>query len=445
MTIRKRNAEMSVKPSQRLPAQPDIATLPSIQVEERPKWRSNPERLAWFVLLFAFFVFVVLAISIPAAINYTIRYAAVPQSARLNSTVGTLLLYPPKAEEPIAITGSRDDISEGSRIVTTGSGSQGTQGVLGFAEMPDSDQLLGTVHLYAGTELEVLKIRRPRFERSPEPYQIRLRLTEGRVRLFTNSSDRRPLLVTLETPHGETILGEGSYNFLVTADHTDVSVRSGRAELIQNGGERVVVEPGLRSWMTVDSPPAEPISAERNLIENGDFSQPLLDTWQTYTEARYTVPGTVEIKEQDGRRVAHFVRQGEEGIHTEVGIRQEIDQDVNSYDYLAIHLDVKLIRQTLRGAGEESSEFPLRVEIAYTDIYGKDLKWGYGFYYREPDPNWPPIYGEQIAPFVWYSYETENLMELLKDTRPAHINSIRIYASGWNYESMVSEISLIAE
>jgi len=109
-----------------------------------------------------------------------------------------------------------------------------------------------------------------------------------------------------------------------------------------------------------------------------------------------------------------------------------------------VRLDVKLIRQSLPGAGYLSSEYPLRVEISYTDIYGKDLTWGHGFYYREPEPGWPIIGGERIPPFVWYSYESPNLMAELAETRPARINSIRIYASGWNYESMASEISLVA-
>jgi hypothetical protein len=156
------------------------------------------------------------------------------------------------------------------------------------------------------------------------------------------------------------------------------------------------------------------------------------------------VPATVEVIEQDGRRVVHFIRQGEENVHTEVGIRQTIDQDVNVFDFLSIRLDVKLIRQSLPGAGYLSSEFPIRVEIAYTDIYGKDLTWGRGFYYRDPEPGWPIINGDKIPPFVWFSYESPNLMEELKDTRPARVNSIRVYASGWNYESMASEISLVA-
>ena len=36
-------------------------------------------------------------------------------------------------------------------------------------------------------------------------------------------------------------------------------------------------------------------------------------------------------------------------------------------------------------------------------------------------------------------------MELLKETRPARIDSIRVYSSGWNYQSMVSEVFLVAE
>jgi hypothetical protein len=151
--------------------------------------------------------------------------------------------------------------------------------------------------------------------------------------------------------------------------------------------------------------------------------------------------------ERDGRRVAYFVRQGEDNVPTEVGIRQAIGRDVNVYDKLHLQLDVKLLFQSLAGAGYLSSEYPLRVEISYTDIYGKSgLTWGHGFYFRDPEnENWQIVGGEQIPPFNWYTYRSPNLMELLKDTRPARIDSIRIYASGWNYQSMVSEVYLVAE
>ncbi len=411
----------------------------------RTLWERNPERVAWVILFLAFGVFLVLAVSVPLAVRYTVRYATVAQTAQFNPTLGTVLLYPPKPKdvEPIAITESRLDIPEGSRLVTVG---EGTQGVLGLMLSANPDEpAVGTVHLYPGTSLELVRLRRPRFDASPEPYRVWLRLHEGRVRLFTNSTDGRPLAVTVETPHGKVVLDQGAYTLSVTPEQTDVAVRLGTAQVTHRTGASLTVSPGLRTWMGPETPPSALVSAERNLIRNGDFSQPLLDTWETYTDAPYVTPGAVEVVELAGRRVARFVRDGEDGVHTEVGIRQAIEQDVNGYDSLIVRLDVQLLRQTLRGAGEKSSEFPLRFEIQYTDIYGKELRWGWGFYFRDPPPEWPLFGGEKIAARVWYSYESPNLMELLVDTRPAYVQGIRVYASGWNYESLLGEISLIVE
>lgn len=403
--------------------------------------QQNPERVAWVVLLSAFGLFLLLVVSIPWAVNYVLQHATTPLVAQLEPTVGTVLLYTVNGDEAIAVTSLRRDLPQGSRLVTTG---EATQGVLGLATSQESESI-GTVHLYPGTELTVPRFQQPRFQRSQEPYFVNLRLDQGRIRVFTNSRDVRPLLVRVALPQGYAVLSEGSYNFSVTGERTELSVSQGDAQLFHNSGTEVALGPGTRTWMEGDTPPGTPVNAERNLIRAGDFSQPLLETWEVYTEAPYVAPGAVELGEQDGRRVAHFVRVGEDGIHTEVGIRQVIEQDVNGYDLLRIRLDVRLLRQTLRGAGERSSEFPLRLEIAYTDIYGKDLTWGHGFYYRDPPQEWSVIGGEKIAPFTWYTYESPNLMELLRDTRPAQVNSIRIYASGWNYEAMISEVGLFVE
>jgi len=405
-------------------------------------WQTNPERMAWLILLAAFGAFLLLAVSIPWSVNYVLRYATTPMVAQLEPTVGTVLLYTANGADPIAVTNARDNIPQGSKLVTTG---EATQGVLGLTALPDSPESIGTVHLYPGTTLTVLRFQKPRFQTSKEPYSVRLRLDEGRIRIFTNSRDERALIVRVDVPHGYTVLSEGSYTFSVKEERTELSVSQGEAQLFHESGAELSVGPGLRTWMDGGDPPSEPVSAERNLIQVGDFSQPMLENWEVYSEAPYVAPGAVEVGEQDGRRVAHFVRLGEDGIHTEVGMRQALDQDVNGYDLLAFRVDVRLLRQTLRGAGEKSSEFPLRVEVAYTDIYGKELTWGHGFYYRDPPTDWPVSGGEKIAPFAWYTYESPNLMDMLADTRPSRINSIRIYASGWNYEAMISEVGLFIE
>lgn len=408
------------------------------------KVRENPERMAWIVLLACFGVFVVLLISVPLAIRSAIQYATVPQTATLDPTQGTVLLYQPGATEPIAITELRKDVTEGSTVVA---GDSPTQATLRLISEGSADEALGSVQMYTGARLQIERMRSPLFDMSSEPYQVRLRLDEGQARVFTNSGQQRPLRVEIETPHGSILLDTGSFQIAVTAEQTDIAVGAGSAILVKAGQPDLSVTAGLRAWLTADEIASTAAPAAQNLLRNGNFAESMPNTWESYVIAQGVTPGKVNIFERDGRRVASFVRQGEDNVPTEVGITQEINRDVNVYDNLWLQLDAKLLFQSLPGAGYLSSEYPLRVEITYTDIYGKEgLTWGHGFYFRDPEnPNWQIVGGEQIPPFNWYTYRSPNLLELLDDTRPARIDSIRIYASGWNYQSMVSEVYLVAE
>ena len=434
---------MSTDLSSLTPQDPLRAGIGALPMEAPSRWRANPERLAWAVIVAAFIVFSLLAVTIPLTVRYTMRYATVSQEVRLEPTLGTLLVYSTPNAEPVSVTGIKQDLVEGMRIVA---GDDSTQGTLVFLGTSETEQALGSVQIYAGASLEVQRVRRPMFSGSPEPYQVRLRLDQGQARIFSHSGDGRPLHVDLQTPHGLIALASGSYQVSVGANQTDVTVRTGQATMRHLSSREVVVDAGLRAWMTPDDLTQEPVSAELNLLRNGSFSEPMLDTWQSYVIADNVIPGSVRIVEREGRRVAHFIRQGEENVPTEVGITQDVNKDVNVYDTLLLQLDVKLMHQSLSGAGYLSSEFPLRVEINYTDIYGKPLSWGHGFYYRDPEnENWRIINGEKIPPYIWYTYRSPNLLDLLRDTRPARINSVRIYASGWNYQSIVSEVYLLVE
>ena len=408
------------------------------------KVRENPERMAWIVLLTCFGVFLILAISVPLAVRYAIQFTTTPQPATLDPTQGTVLLYQPGAIEPVAITDLRKDVEEGSVVVA---GDSPTQATLRLISEGEGDEALGSVQMYTGARLQIERMRSPLFEMSSEPYQVRLRLDEGQARVFTNSGQQRPLRVEIKTPHGSILLDTGSFQIAVTAGQTDITVGAGNATLIKAGQPDLPVSAGRRAWLTTDAIASAPEPAAQSLLRNGNFSESMRGTWESYVIAQGVTPGKVNIIERDGRRVASFVRQGEDNVPTEVGITQEIGRDVNVYDKLWLQLDAKLLFQSLPGAGYLSSEYPLRVEITYTDIYGKGgLTWGHGFYFRDPEnPNWQIVGGEKIPPFNWYTYRSPNLLELLKDTRPAHIDSIRIYASGWNYQSMVSEVYLVAE
>lgn len=406
--------------------------------------RQNPERLAWIVLLGCFGVFLFLLISVPLTIRYGVQTLTSAQNASLDPSQGTVLLYAPNAAEPIAVTELRKDIPEGSTIEA---GSSPTQATLRLLSQGASDEGQGSVQIYSGTRLAIDRMRSPTFEMSTAPNQVRLRLEKGQARVFTNSGEQRPLRVAIDTPHGTIQLGAGSYQIAVTPEQTDITVGAGEATLAKGGHSPLTVTGGRRAWMTAGAIADQPMPAAQNLLRNGNFTEPMANTWESYVIAQNVTPGKVSIIERDGRRVGYFARQGEDNVPTEVGIRQKINKDVNVYDKLYLQLDTKLLFQSLPGAGYLSSEYPLRVEVTYTDVYGKSgLTWGHGFYFRDPEnPNWQIVGGEKIPPFNWYTYRSPNLMELLRDTRPARIDSIRIYASGWNYQSMVSEVYLVAE
>jgi hypothetical protein len=423
-------------------------------------WRDNPERLAWIVILLSFSVFCLLALTVPRAVRYGMRYAPIWEAACLKPTLGTFLLDTEDAGEPRAVTANAgaapenalincNQVREGDRV----SAQNDTQGALDLisTEDPQNHEVLGSVQLYSGANLQVQRIRRPFFKSSGEPYQVRLFLKAGQAEFFTNSGSNRPVQVEVETPHGRVQLGEGAFGIWVDTEHTEVNASTGSATLWYNEEKFVTVGAGLRSWITAEGLPREAVVAEQNLLQNGNFTeQPVSDAWPSYAIADNVSRGQVKFYQRDGRNVAYFLRQSEDTFHNEVGIRQEVNKAVNIYESLVLELNINILFQSLSGGGSINTEFPVRWEIHYTDIYGKDLTEGFGFFYRDPEAPNPPVpahLGVQIPQAKWYHYRSGNLLTLLDDergTKPARINSIRIYASGWNYRSMVSEVALKA-
>jgi len=406
--------------------------------------RRNPERTAWVILTAAFVIFCALAVGVPLGIRWYVLYATMPLPVRLSPTIerGTTLVWEPGDEEGRGVLSSRE-LSEGMRIKTDD---------VALAEVTvgqeGSETVLATIQLYNNAEVFLHRVRQPRFRLSTEPYRVEMVVIAGRVRIVAARPAVRPLWMMVYTPHCQVRLADGSYSVEVLGGHTEVTVRYGEAR-VSAEGRLVMVGLDQRTVVERGQAPASPMPAARNLIVNGNFTEPLAPSWQTdtYQQRPDAVAGKAEIVTVGGRRAVLFSRRGEEGIHTETGISQIIDQDVRDYNFLNLRLDVQLRHQSLPGAGYMSSEFPLMVRLDYTDIYGKEQFWTHGFYYRDPEENWPILDGEKIPPFIWYPYESGNLMQILQEIRgapPAHINAVRIYASGWNYQSLVAEVGLIA-
>jgi hypothetical protein len=108
--------------------------------------------------------------------------------------------------------------------------------------------------------------------------------------------------------------------------------------------------------------------------------------------------------------------------------------------------EVMVEEQSLRGGGYESTEFPVMVELQYKDAQGNSRSHYWGFYYLDPGigPNWRKLVnGHKVVQGEWYYFESENLMRTLGDSRPVHIDGVRIYASGWSWDSAITNVSLL--
>ena len=395
--------------------------------------RKNPERTAWTVLLSAFATLCILAVSVPLGIRWYIINATSTHKTALTAISGTILVE--ERGQPLPVTESME-AAEGASIKTDST----SQAILTFFE--DS-----TAILYNDTQVVLLKTHTPRFGLSPRPDTIILEVKEGRVRIGAAPAIDSPLYLEVRFPHGVAVLEEGSYSVEVTDEQSQIVVRRGQA-LATAAGTTMELNQGQRTTIATGEAPADPMPAAQPLLLNGNFQQDLSVGWVVYNEQGIDggeVDGEVEIVSFDDRRALFSSRMGEDFNHCETGIIQKIDKDIRDFTSLKLHLDVRLIYQSLSGGGFLSSEFPIMVRLDYKDPYGNDQFWVHGFYYQNDD-NYPIAqYGEQIPRYVWYPYESGNLLEILADTRPTHINAIRIYASGWEYQSMISEVGLTVE
>ena len=398
------------------------------------KLRKNPERLAWVILLSAFAIFCLLAVGVPWVIHRYLTTATCSHKATLDVIEGTILMEEPGTRVPIGVTGTIE-VPEGAVLSTDSS----SRAILTFFEE-------STVLLYRDTRIRLVEARSPRFRFSQRPNRIVLEVKGGWVRIGVALPIHTPLHFEVRTPQARFLLEEGSYSVEVSNEFAQIVVRDGIA-LVSAADRVIALRRGERTRVKMNEPPQRPMPAPQNLVTNGNFNEPLSVGWtvergQSLPED--ALPGNVELVTAGGRRAVYFHRMGKDGEHTEVGITQRIDKEVRDYISLKVRLDVRLLYQSLSGGGLLSSEFPIIVRLDYIDVYGNPQFWTHGFYYQNRD-GFPIINGEQIPQGVWYPYESENLFMKLKEAPPAHLTSIRIYASGWNYQCMVSNVGVIVE
>jgi hypothetical protein len=284
------------------------------------------------------------------------------------------------------------------------------------------------------------------------PITFRVEQTRGRIRVspapLYSSSNAAPYTRTfiVTTPHLRADLAEGSYAVDVYPDSSQVTATNGKADVTALG-KVVTLTRSQRTVVTRGNPPLDPLPAAQDFMVNGDFMDPPDRGWNTLPSQQGIVPGEAGIFPLGDRRTVRIFRTGSSAPTGQVsaitGIIQAINKDVSDFRTMKLTADVRLHYQSLSGGGMLSSEYPLILRLKYRDKYGSDAEWVHGFYYQNTTNN-PTVNGELVPVDVWVPFESGNLFEIA-DPTPLYITTLQIYASGWDYESYVSNIRLIVE
>ncbi len=386
------------------------------------------ERLAWAVLLSAFGVFCLLALGIPLAVRWYYHSALSARQATLEVISGTVLLLEPGARREISAQ-SGAAVGEGARVRTTAD----AQALLA---LPDGSNL----RLWPESTVVIQRLAMSRFTQQQTIF--RLYQASGVVRYEVAVPVTEERRFEVQTPQASALLREGSYRIEVNERITEISVRAGSAsvsaqdhtlELLQH--ERTVVAEGQA--------PAAPLPALRNLIVNGDFSRGL-EGWQYGSRNEEDgVAATVQLRGEDGRTVVRFARTGS-NKHGEGYLYQALNRDVTDFQVLRLSFDLKLTHQSLSGGGWLGSEYPLLVRLRYRDAASNEQTWVRGFYFRNEEnrltTNGVAVPAQMWVPFTVNLFDPEEV-----SPRPAVLLWVEIEASGWEFESYVTNIQLLAE
>lgn len=398
--------------------------------------RQKPERVAWTVLLMAFATLCLLVVAVPLGVRYYVTHAQTQAKAVVESLAGTIVIEEPVGGGPVPLSkGQSAAVREGT-VIRVDESSEA------FITLFDH-----TLHLSRGTTLRLERTRSPRYRSSTEPISVYIIIDGGRVDIGTALSSEYPLDFRVSTLQAEvTLSADGSYALDVSNDSSEAIVYRGSA-LVLAQGTQVTLVPGERTEVLLGQPPKPSTTAARQLLTNGDFSQPLSESWQVYNDQGNdggNADGQVEIVLDESRQAARFVRTGGSGNHCETVLEQRIERQLpDPVTSLTVRITLKLIQQSLSGGGYLGFEYPLMIRITYRDAYDSETEWVCGFYYQNTD-NYPTTGGIEIPQDRWYTYESENLLETLP-LRPSKIMTVRLYAAGWDYDALVSNIQLIEQ
>lgn len=441
---------------------------PSAQAYRSP---ISPERLAWLVLCFAFFLFCALSITTVWAI-YTFLFQsteAIP--AVLQVSQGT-----------VGVTGSdfvetvqreRQSLANTQTSISTDSLSQAT---IQFRDVPAFEgampSLLAAVALQGNTFITFERATRPRFDWSRNQHSISFSNLRGKLDIIVTGAQSKPFSLNLDTAQGLSLqfLGDGRYRVTATEDEVRVLNVTGSASVYfsDDMSSRRRVPAGQELLVRLGNQTMETRSSARNVLPNALFSMQnnnrnaiqlapdLPPEWSCRVKQDSDPRGRYAFETFDGRLGLRLRRLHNATSHGEIWCEQlfgEAGIAVGEYDSIKVLVTFYVNSQSLSQCGILGSECPLMLRLRFEDQLSVGRTWIRGFYFdKEVITDYPTVCStcmqehEIINKQAWYTFESENLLSVIDaNNHPESLLWLSLEASGHQFDTIVSEILILVD
>jgi len=419
----------------------------------------RPETVAWIVLWSAFLVFCTLAVTIPLGIRWYIQNATDLREGVVSEVGRGTLQITPVATGIERVARKGEKVREGDTVRTE----KDSTALLSFFD----DSV--TVQLLPDSTVTIIRLRTAKFGARANRFILWVDRAKGdraRARIGVSPLAGTTLHLEVITPQTQQILlsPDGSYAVEVRPGVTQVSTRKGEAR-VSAQNSTLLLDEGYATEIVEGQTPGSPQRAIQPLLAAGDFTPlasgaALPENWVAFSrkEVADDVEGQVQLVNSDNAGAIQLKHGSGRNKHTETGIVQEVQWDVSDFVSLRLSLEAQVLYQSLSGGGFLGSEYPLLIRINYKGADGKEYVWARGFYYQNPE-DYSTTNGRAVSQNTWYTYtaellptrsggpsgSTEQVDTAGMSPPPVHILYVEVMASGWDYESLVRRISLVAE
>lgn len=238
-----------------------------------------------------------------------------------------------------------------------------------------------------------------------------------------------------------------------------VAVYAGSAR-VWAGGNEAVLTAGQAATLIPGTRLLELATLRRELIRNGTFTQLAVhgnEAWPHWWQITADQGGDfgdlwgkteLTYREVDGdlAPVIVFERRLNAKDNAVHGIQQSLDLPLSHFRKLQLRVTFQVRYHSLSGGGIKDSEYPVIIKITYRDRQNRSIAWYRGFYTHN-EAKLPVDNGILVPQGEWYTFSQDLLRLTSKrnEPEPVYLETLDIYASGHDFESVVARVSIEGE